>query len=312
MNFEKNVFAGFLVKGELNAAVSYLGGCGDQSELCGRYHKVFEEDKRPVYEKDAYLNEILDVYRKYYREVFYLNNNIKEAEKRMEERFGVVFGKSFTCPDIGETEEKCVFKAFNERGFSFLGGRTSGFFGPYIWSDTEKKKYDVELPDGNSEYTVMLLDGFISKSWLDYISFGMTGTGGWTDSDGIINCVKSSYDIEGEAFRVSLLKHEAQHSVDIIKFGNISSDDLEYRAKLVELIYSEQRNMLEKFLLESDNSDVKNGHALASYKIAEKFSSKTGLDFKKLAALSAKETQAVASELFSESSDEIAKKYAMK
>ncbi len=302
MIFEKNVFAGFLVKGELNAAVSYLSGCGDQSELYGRYHKVFEEDKRPVYEKDAYLNEILDVYRKYYREVFYLNNNIKEAEKRMEERFGVVFGKSFTCPDIGETE---VFKAFNERGFSFLGGRTSGFFGPYIWSDTEKKKYDVELPDGNSEYTVMLLDGFISKSWLDYISFGMTGTG-------IINCVKSSYDIEGEAFRVSLLKHEAQHSMDLIKFGNISSDDLEYRAKLVELIYSEQRNMLEKFLLQSDNSDVKNGHALASYKIAEKFSSKTGLDFKKLASLSAKETQAVASELFFESSDEIAKKYAMK
>ena len=92
MNFEKNVFAGFLVKGELNAAVSYLSGCGDQSELYGRYHKVFEEDKRPVYEKDAYLNEILDVYRKYYREVCYLTHNIKEAEKRMEERFGVVFG----------------------------------------------------------------------------------------------------------------------------------------------------------------------------------------------------------------------------
>ncbi len=120
MTFEKNVFTGFLVKGELNAAISYLSGFSDQSELCGRYREVFDEDKRPVYENDAYLNEILDVYRKYYREVFYLNNNTKEAEKRMGERFGAIFGNFVTCSSIEETEEKYVFQAFNERGFSFL------------------------------------------------------------------------------------------------------------------------------------------------------------------------------------------------
>lgn len=309
MRFEKSVFSGYLVQGELNAAISYLKDCGDQSELYGKYYEVFEKDKRPVYEEDAYLDKILDVYRKYYREIFYLNNNADEAEKCMSERFGGIFGISDKSADVGEIEEIYVSKAFTDRGFHFLGGCTGGFFGPYIWSDTEKKKYAVELPDGNAEYTVMLLDGFISRSWLDYISFGMTGTGGWTGSDGIISCVRSSYDVDSEAFRVSLLKHEAQHSVDIARFKSISSDELEYRAKLVELIYSEQRNMLEKFLLEADDSRAKNGHSLASHRIAEKFSAETGLNIAELKALSAEKVQSVASKLFYESSKELKEKY---
>lgn len=312
MNFEKSVFTGFLVKGELNAAMSYLKDLGNQSELYEKYRLVFEEDKRPVYEKDAYLNEILDVYRKYYREIFYLNNDASEAEAKMRESFEKIFGLSSDGANLDEIEESTIKKAFFDRGFRFLGGRTGGYFGPYIWSDTEKKKYAVELPDGSAEFTVLLLDGFVSKSWLDYISFGMTGTGGWADSSGMINCVRSSYDIEGEAFRVSLLKHEAQHSADLAKYGDMSSEDLEYRAKLVELIYSEERNMLEKFLLEAGLSNPKNGHSVASAKIAERFSVKTGLDLKGLASLPTDKIKKTASDLFFESNGEVKKKYSQK
>lgn len=35
--------------------------------------------------------------------------------------------------------------------------------------------------------------------------------------------------------------------MDMARFENMPSEDLEYRAKLVELIYSSQRNLLQKF-----------------------------------------------------------------
>ncbi len=51
----------------------------------------------------------------------------------------------------------------------------------------------------------------------------------------------------------------------------MQSGVLEYRAKLVELIYSTEQNMLMRILREADPSQVKNGHALAAYKIVTDF-----------------------------------------
>lgn len=93
----------------------------------------------------------------------------------------------------------------------------------------------MELPDGSAEYTVNLLKGFVFRSWMDYLTFGRYGTGGWASPDGTINCIEQAYDLESERFRVSLLKHEAQHTVDRKRFPQITPAELEYRAKLVEL-----------------------------------------------------------------------------
>ncbi len=94
----------------------------------------------------------------------------------------------------------------------------------------------MELPEGTQDYAVKFLDGFIMKSWLDYISFGETGTGGWSNGDGLIHCVRAAWDLESEDFQVSLLKHEAQHAMDQVRYKDITNKELEYRAKLVELI----------------------------------------------------------------------------
>ena len=128
----------------------------------------------------------------------------------------------------------------------------------------------MELPDGVQDYAVKLLDGFVMLSWLDYLSFGEVGTGGWSNGDGLIHCVKSGYDLDSEAFQVSLLKHEAQHAADHARFRGMSSEELEYRAKLVELICSSQRNLLDRFLLEADGARTGNGHGLAAERIDRK------------------------------------------
>ena len=145
------------------------------------------------------------------------------------------------------------------------------------------------------------MDGFIFRSWLAYISFDEIGTGGWSAGDGTICCVKSAYSIESESFQVSLLKHEAQHEWDKAHYKDLSSWKLEYRAKLVELIYSKERNLLESFLAEADNSDRDNAHAFASNQIIDGFTRLTKYGREKLKNVPVSEIQEIALKLFQES-----------
>ena len=82
---------------------------------------------------------------------------------------------------------------------------------------------------------------------MDYLTFGKYGTGGWASEDGTIQCIESAYDFESEKFTVSLLKHEAQHAKDLKEYPDITPAELEYRAKLVELYYSRDWELLGKF-----------------------------------------------------------------
>lgn len=157
-------------------------------------------------------------------------------------------------------------------GYHALFGKTQGYYGPYIWQETVPTTYQVELPGGTAEYTVNILKGFVFRSWMDYLSFGKVGTGGWIlGEDGTINCIEQAYDFESERFLVSLLKHEAQHVVDMKQFPGITPAELEYRAKLVELHYSNDLGLLQEFLSAADESKVNDGHAIASAKIKREF-----------------------------------------
>ena len=106
---------------------------------------------------------------------------------------------------------------------------------------------------------------------MDYLTFGMYGTRSWASPDGTINCIEQAYDFESERFLVSLLKHEAQHTVDMKQFPGITPTELEYRAKLVELHYSSDLGLLQKFLSEADESRASDSHAVASARIKLEF-----------------------------------------
>lgn len=298
--FDETTFYGQLVKGDLKGAVEYLKRFPEQKELYLKYLSVYEEEKYPAYSFDGFLNEILTAYQRYYRDVFYLRLKREKAEEKLRVGLIGILGVKDKSASLDEIDEKPVKEAFTSRGFHFLGGKTGGYFGPYIWTDEELKQYRVELPGRIAEYTVMLLDGFISGGWLSSISFGKVGTGGWTDQNGILNCVKEKYDLESEDFTVSLLKHEAQHSEDIRKFSGIKSEDLEYKAKLVELIYSKKRNLLPKFISQADNSDPDNGHAMAAERIAKGFEKKLGLNRGEMNGIPLGKVRETALELFEE------------
>ena len=160
---------------------------------------------------------------------------------------------------------------FEAAGCHALFGKTQGYYGPYIWRNTVPTVYQVELPDGTAAYTVNILRDFIFRSWMDYLTFGRYGTGGWASPDGTINCIEQAYDFTSERFLVSLLKHEAQHTVDMKRFPGITPAELEYRAKLVELHYTGDPGLLQKFLSEADESKTGDSHAVASARLRRAF-----------------------------------------
>ena len=55
------------------------------------------------------------------------------------------------------------------------------------------------------------------------------------------------------------------------QFPGITPDELEYRAKLVELHYSGNLGLLQKFLSEADESKTNDSHAIASARIKTEF-----------------------------------------
>ena len=258
----------FFLNGDIKGAIAYMREHEEYKDILPAYTAIFEDGEYRTFEVPDALNDILRQYQIYYRDVFYCGLPEAEAADKLRTRLKALLH----LPDAGEellTER--LRSAFEAEGYHALFGKTQGYYGPYIWRDTVPTVYRVELPGGTAEYTVNILKGFVFRSWMDYLTFGRFGTGGWASPDGTINCIAQAYDFESERFLVSLLKHEAQHAVDMKRFPAITPAELEYRAKLVELHYSGDLGLLQKFVSEADESRADDSHAAASARIRHEF-----------------------------------------
>ena len=256
------------LNGDIRGAIAYMREHEEFKDILPAYAAIFEDQKYRTYEIPDNLNDILRLYQIYFRDAFYCG--LPEAEAADKLRAGL--RALLHTPDAGEALlAERLRAAFEAEGYHALFGKTQGYYGPYIWRDTVPTVYRVELPDGTAEYTVNILKGFVFRGWMDYLTFGRYGTGGWTSPDGTINCIEQAYDFESERFLVSLLKHEAQHAVDMKQFPEIAPAELEYRAKLVELHYSGNLSLLQKFLSEADESKANDAHAIAAARIKREF-----------------------------------------
>ena len=258
----------FFLNGDIKGAIAYMREHEEYKDILPTYTAIFEDGEYRTFEVPDALNDILRQYQIYYRDVFYCGLPEAEAADKLRTRLKALLH----LPDAGEellTER--LRSAFEAEGYHALFGKTQGYYGPYIWRDTVPTVYRVELPGGTAEYTVNILKGFVFRSWMDYLTFGRFGTGGWASPDGTINCIAQAYNFESERFLVSLLKHEAQHAVDMKRFPAITPTELEYRAKLVELHYSGDLGLLQKFVSEADESRADDSHAAASARIRHEF-----------------------------------------
>jgi hypothetical protein len=86
-------------------------------------------------------------------------------------------------------------------------------------------------------------------------------------------------DLNGENFLVSFLAHEAQHFADRERFQNLESWELEYRAKLVELMLAD--TTLTRLLVAFSNSqsdDPAIPHAYANNRVLAALRKRLNLD----------------------------------
>lgn len=273
MKFDKGIYSSFLVKGDLHEAIKYVKSCSDKDEMVRKYKDVFEENEPYRRTENSVIHEVDLIYQTYYKQVFWYKKPVDEANTELFMSLRNHCGVDESYEEEHEVEE-VIKKLVNEQGYEYLGGVTAGYYGPYIWKESNKETYEVELPSGIEHYSVIMMTGLISRSWMDFLSLGTVGTGGWSAKDGTICCFKKLYDVESEKFKVSFLKHEAQHSYDQKMYPDITSAELEYRAKLVELIYWSDDKIIRMIHGEADNSNKDNSHSMGSYNIIQDLSRK--------------------------------------
>lgn len=220
---------------------------------------------------DPWIIDVINSYFCYFRSIL-TNNSSEDSEKNLITSLSKLVNDKTSNLDEIESRLDGIFR---EKGYSFLGGITPPYRGPYIWKTTVKKEFNVLLPDSEQRVIVYFISDFLMLSWIHFATIGRHCVGGWAKPEGLyyIDNGNEPIDINSEKFQVWFLKHEAQHLSDYKKFPNLNARNLEYRAKLIELIYNSQpHNLIEKFLKESKN-DCTLPHPYASYSIIKNLSS---------------------------------------
>jgi len=147
MDFELDIFYSKLVRGRLPDALEYLRKFPEQSARYDRYVSRFEKNEQNDISGDVILDDVLRLYHGYYRDVFYLGADAQSAADKLRQALAVRFGSG----SLDELEQGAVKHAFEKAGYSFLGGTTGGYYGPYIWKDTLDARYEVELPENEAD-----------------------------------------------------------------------------------------------------------------------------------------------------------------
>ena len=212
---------------------------------------------------DRWIRDALLAYLRYFTRLFELDEPATGAESSLADALTALADVPRSGahePDI-DAAESVLRRGFADRGYQFLGGRTPPHFGAYVWRRTEDRKFTVTLPRGEPQaVTVHFMHDFVLRGWLHWKTVGAQGAGGWYKEDDPdwpdgLYCVADRYPEpldENRAFQVSLLGHEAQHVADHRAFPGLSSPELEYRAKLVELIgYDTVDERLTSFLADA-------------------------------------------------------------
>lgn len=263
------------LQGNVKDVIEYLKSCEDDEAkvLQMQYERRFLGDEPyPIDAKDPWIRKVVSCYFDYFKRVL-MKQSEEESQMLLEQELGKLVEGEFS--DLDVIEEK-IEGIFNKKGYSFLGGRTTPYRGAYIWKTTKKQSFNVTLLDAKENVDVYFISDFLMLSWMHFATFGKHYAGGWAKPEGLyyVNADKELVDTDSNTFQAWFLKHEAQHLSDYKNFPNLDGRNLEYRAKLMELIYmDEPLSGLEKFLTQAQNNKSVH-HAYAAYHIIKGYSQK--------------------------------------
>jgi hypothetical protein len=227
-----------------------------------------------------FVNEVIDAYQIYWVDALMNQADHETGTKRLEKTLEKLLGTHFpdTTLDSHISVEARAAEALEQYQLHVSFQRTGLFRDLLVWKNQNKRNYSVELTDKLQLVTVVFMSDFLSHGWRDYATFGTSPTSGWADTD-FIYCVDWFYDRTSESFQVSFLKHEARHQADFERFPGLPVADLEYRAKLTELIYA--RKSVARLLATFRSSGADNPespHAHANFRVIRGLEKELHLD----------------------------------
>lgn len=210
------------------------------------------------------MDSLLMIYRDYWRKslldtVNYDTLLVKNVYSFLKKKYPLV------------QENKDTLNTYLKHYITSLGYHTTGFgktgklYDILVWKTEKDTLYYIKNKALNINASVVFMEDFVSSGWAEYATLGKYYASGWATENKLF-CVKHKYDINSEKFLVSFLAHEAQHFKDYTLFNNLSSPELEYRAKLVELSSARKTiYQLIDFFATNSNKGSENGHSKANY-----------------------------------------------
>ena len=275
-----------------------------------KYYNRFIKNQKESISSNEVLNEIANIYKEYWKIKVLKKDTLLQADSLLQRNLYNYF-----------INEKLTTLPFSEYGFTELnriiknqGAKAEFFFlndiyGISIWDKEIVDNYNIELPNDTIEVNVTIIENYLLKDWQNFATVGDAGNGGWVNRNkGNIFCNKGEYNLTSEKFLIGFLKHEGLHFVDVKKYKNLSSVDLEYRSKLVELMYLDDflYDRIEEFIIFASSRNRNFSHPYANYVIIRDlsqifFNSSFESDISKWKEISVERINATSKKLLEES-----------
>jgi hypothetical protein len=173
-------------------------------------------------------------------------------------------------------DDSVLKKIIEKEGFKVNFNFRNGFQELFIWNKESTEKYDVILPKETIKTTVVFIERYHINGYDEFSTISDSQVGGWATKDSTtLFCNKGTYDLHSEKFKISYLKHESLHFIDLKNYPNLSSADLEYRSKVIELMYCTEGTMYDRiseFVSAANKADRDNAHPYANYILIQNMS----------------------------------------
>lgn len=294
------------LKGDVEQGLKTLETIHNQGILKNKKIIIFKErfDRKSFeYEPEKQLskkaNQVYQAYQRYWWHGVKKKDSIDKLEQTLYHEIANILNVS--KDEVEDDIETVVTKFFKSENLNVLSGRTGQFLELMIWNTEKELQHNIQLLGSHQKVSVVYLRDFPSFGWSYYATAGRASTGGWAKER--LYLVADRYDLASINFKISYLKHEAQHYRDYQEFPWLQSSDLEFRAKLTELAFSTDKHL--QFLMEKlfINNRVKanDPHGTANYYVKKLIEHKTGLKnlrYLKITEMVGRKIRAAAIEIF--------------
>jgi len=195
----------------------------------------------PPAASEPFAQQALYAYRQYWRAATIAPDRRQAEEAALASRLAGLLQR----PDVSDMDsvEELILARIRSEGVYVLGGRTGRLRDLMLWTRQDERDTEVRLPERRQQVRIFLLDDFISRGWSNWMTCDRTGTGGWVKPEGLYAIVPVYPSLEDESFAVTFLGHEAQHFADNASWEGMPGWELEFRAKLAEVVMARETRL---------------------------------------------------------------------